>query len=87
MKPKVRGEWLISLAAFRPDDVSDSEWQILSPQQRAERGTFSQYRIKYSIIWGYNEATIEGCTTLRFGDSDSITVTGTTEEFDKLMLP
>lgn len=86
MKPKIINGWIVTLAAFRPDDISDEEWKLRNPKERAEECAFSEYRIRVLMVYGYNEAAIEGCTTLRFGDSDSITVTGTVEEFDKMLI-
>lgn len=86
MKPKIINGWIVTLAAFRPDDISDEEWKLFNPEERSERGTFSDYRIRPQMIYAFNESTIHGCTTLRFGDADSITVTGTVEEFDKLLI-
>lgn len=86
MKPKIDNGWIVTLAAFRSDEVSDEEWKARNPKERAEECTFSEYRIRPVVIYAYNEAAIDGCTTLRFGDGDSMTVTGTVEEFDKLLI-
>ena len=86
MKPKIIYDWIVTLAAFRPDDISNEEWDILNPGERAERASFTAYRIRPVIIYAYNEASIAGCSTLWFGNQDSITVTGTIEEYDKLFI-
>jgi len=86
MKPKIINGWIVTLAAFRPDDTTDEEWASITPQQRSDSCTFSDYRIRIEMVYGYNDSSIFGCTTLKYGHKDSMTVTGTVEEFDKLLI-
>ena len=84
MKPKLVNNWIITMAAFRPDDIGDDTWNEASPKEKAESAEFSHYRIQAEIVYCYNEASIFGCTTLWFGNKDSITVLGSIEEYDKI---
>lgn len=85
MKPQRINNWIVALGMFRPDDKSDTEWDTLTPEERAQHSDLCKYRVRLDEITEYNESSSDGCTTITTPFS-RITLYGSITEFDEIIL-
>lgn len=86
MKPFIKDGYIHCLAMFKPEHVTDDDWEAMSLDERDKTADWTQARYPMDVF-SYNKASYKLSSTLRYDNGFSITIQCTIEDLDKLLKP